>query len=247
MTDAPGVDVVDVVDAVEVVDVVEVVDLVVTPLARSLLDGIEDGPEGTRREVDLVVLPCFEDERPLQGLAGLIDWRLSGELSSLLREGFCTGVAGEALMLPGRRTLPMKRLVLLGLGSSRTFDRDAAEATGARLVSLVERLAPDDVMVAMPGRVSDRAVVEAVFSGLIQALERSRSKLETQPAARAVGDEGGSTPRLEVAPAPDADSISPLRIDEDPGGRRWWVVADPRHEARLRRLLEGPPRAAEPG
>jgi len=35
--------------------------------------------------------------------------------------------------------------------------------------------------------------------------------------------------------------------DGEPDVCRWWVVADPRHEARLRRLLDGPPRAAEPG
>jgi hypothetical protein len=33
----------------------------------------------------------------------------------------------------------------------------------------------------------------------------------------------------------------------EPDVCRWWVVADPRHEARLRRLLDGPPRAADPG
>ena len=34
------------------------------------------------------------DERPLTGLAGLCDWRLSGRLSNLLRKGLVTGVAG---------------------------------------------------------------------------------------------------------------------------------------------------------
>ncbi|MEX1363938.1 MAG: hypothetical protein AB1Z98_12475, partial [Nannocystaceae bacterium] len=46
-----------------------------------------------------------------------------------------------------------------------------------------------------------------------------------------------------------ADAATPLAGAEapaEPSRRRIWVVADPRHEARLHRLLEGPPRAAEP-
>lgn len=145
-------------------------DIAVAPLSRALLEGVDDGSGGPRRRVDLAVLPFFEDERPLQGLAGLVDWRTGGSLSALLREGFCRGAAGETVLLPGRRTLPMERLVLLGLGPSRAFDRAAAEAAGERLVAVVEGLRPADVLVAMPGRAPERAVVEAVFDGLTRAL-----------------------------------------------------------------------------
>src|SRR5258708_16666885 len=49
-----------------------------------------------------------EDERPLAGLAGLADWRLSGGLSRLLRAGLLKGVQGEALVTPARR-LPFRK------------------------------------------------------------------------------------------------------------------------------------------
>lgn len=276
-------------------------DIAVAPLARALLEGVDDGSGGPRRRVDLAVLPFFEDERPLQGLAGLVDWRTGGSLSALLRAGFCRGVAGEAVLLPGRRTLPMERLVLLGLGPSRAFDRAAAEAAGERLVTVVEGLRPADVLVAMPGRAPERAVVEAVFDGLTRALALRAPRdldAEAQRAARAVGDESGGPrlgstdgPRVGVkaadpgaakdgpraphlalhapadGPAPEGParptlveppssavvSLEGAARDPAPHERtepyvcRWWVVADPRHEARLRRLLEGPPRAAEPG
>lgn len=286
------------------------VDIVVAALSRALLDGVDDGTGGERRRVDLAVLPCFEDERPLQGLAGLVDWRTSGSLSALVRQGLCTGAAGEAVLLPGRRTLPMERLVLLGLGPARAFDRAAAEAMGERLVTLVERLRPRDVLVAMPGRAPERTVVESVFDGLTRALARRRPEppdAQAQRAAKAVGDEStgpvlvearpgpassdpsldpsrvGAGPRPMLAPTGSADeptspaeataeAMTPERSSagglssaaelpasggpprgsgppktSDRGVCRWWVVADPRHEARLRRLLEGPPRAAEPG
>lgn len=270
------------------------VDLIVEPLRRALLDGVDDGTG--LRAVDLAVLPYFEDERPLQGLAGLVDWRTSGRISALIREGFCTGRAGETVLMPGRPTLPMRRLVLLGLGPSAPFDRAAAEATGQRLVELVEQLQAREAMIAMPGRVADRTVVEAVFDGLTRALMGPAYEAAARPAAKAVGDEGPTVvdgpgdrsprgapddaepapgplsearaperPPLGVAPDPDssvepeppalaqaaeiADAATPLAGAEapaEPSRRRIWVVADPRHEARLHRLLEGPPRAAEP-
>lgn len=272
-------------------------DIAVAPLTRALLEGVDDGSGGPRRRVDLAVLPIFEDERPLQGLAGLVDWRTGGSLSVLLRSGFCTGAAGEAVLLPGRRTVPMERLVLLGLGPSRGFDRAAAEAAGERLVAVVEGLVPREVLVAMPGRAPERAMVEAVFDGLTRALAMRAPKeldAQAQRAARAVGDESrgpglvgplpvhapasgsafgpahdgplGPRPVLVVegdrpaavegqGPAAGSEVVSldgslrgPAPVEHvEPDVCRWWVVADPRHEARLRRLLEGPPRAAEPG
>lgn len=57
------------------------------------------------------------DERPLTGLAGLCDWRLSGKLSRLLRSGLLTGDAGEAVLTPppGAR-LAFQKLFLFGMG-----------------------------------------------------------------------------------------------------------------------------------
>src|SRR3989442_7133162 len=44
------------------------------------------------------------DERPLTGLAGLVDWRLTARLSRLVRGGQLTGEAGEAVLTsPGPR------------------------------------------------------------------------------------------------------------------------------------------------
>lgn len=278
------------------------VDIVVQPLSPALLDGVDTG-QGPMR-FDLAVLPCFEDERPLQGLAGLVDWRTGGALSALLRDGFYTARAGEDLLWPGRRTLPMRRLVLLGLGRSEDFDRSAGEAAGRRIVQLVGGLRPQQVLVAMPGVVPERAVVEAVFDGLLGALDDLAPVADAQIAALAVGDEaaavvvessvgddaaaaGEEAPRaLGVAPTPDPDdgpdarsrsndpdsavAGAPIEAAANEGGRpvlaacglatggrsapgepvtrelSWWIVADPRHEARLRRLLEGPPRAADP-
>jgi hypothetical protein len=58
-----------------------------------------------------------EAERPLSGLAGLVDWRLAGRLSGMIRSGLLTGASGEALLTPPGARLPFEKLFLFGIGS----------------------------------------------------------------------------------------------------------------------------------
>lgn len=200
----------------------------VEPLGRAVLSGVpaprdDDDDEGEgepadalprRRPLDVCILPLFSDERPLTGLAGFFDWRASGMLSGLVRRRWCTGRAGEAVLMPARKTLPATRIVLFGLGRSTDFDDATARRAAAAMVGVARDLRPQDVMLAMPGKGQERAIVEAVFDAALSTL----STLNTsggEPRAGGVGETA-----------------------------QWWVIADPRHVARLRRVLDGPPRAA---
>ena len=51
--------------------------------------------------VDVVVVSCPSDERPLRALASRADWRCCGALSKLLRDGSFRGEVGEAALLAG--------------------------------------------------------------------------------------------------------------------------------------------------
>ncbi len=66
--------------------------------------------------VEALCLFIAEDERPLTGLAGLADWRLSGKLSRLLRQGVLTGAAGEAVLTPPGSRLGFRKLFVFGMG-----------------------------------------------------------------------------------------------------------------------------------
>src|SRR6184192_3884507 len=76
-----------------------------------------------------------ESERPLSGLSGLVDWRLAGRLSGMIRSGLLTGASGEALLTPPGPRLPFAKLFLFGTGSSR----DPAELS-ARVADALRRL-----------------------------------------------------------------------------------------------------------
>lgn len=160
-------------------------------------------------------------------------------LTRMVRAGWCTGALGEAVLLPGRRGLPMDRLVLLGWGSTAEFDETRARQVAQDAVRVVSRLRPVDVLFAMPGAVQERQIVEAVFMGLAEALARS-----DPPEAVSEGEPRVDADAGTAAGDPEAEAAARSSVLSIPASR-WWVVSDGRHVARLRRLLEGPPRPAD--
>jgi hypothetical protein len=143
----------------------------VEALDRVVLDGLDDG-EGGRRRADVGLIPVFVDERPLQGLAGLIDWRTSGRLSNLIRAGLCSGRSDDALLMPGRHGLPVERLVMLGLGRRDEFDASQVERTAERIVEMACSLRATDVLVSVPDLGEERDRTEQLCSALDRALAR---------------------------------------------------------------------------
>ncbi len=101
---------------------------------------------------DLVVCTFFEDERPMRGLAALLDWRLAGEVSARLREQFATGASGDALLMPCRPRLPFDKLIVLGLGLRAAFDDEVFRSALAHVVRVTTGLASRRSVVELPGR-----------------------------------------------------------------------------------------------
>jgi hypothetical protein len=220
----------------------------VDPLDRRLLEGVERGEDGERARLDLGLLPFFVDERPLLGLAGFIDWRTSGRLSTLVRDGVCRGANGERLLLPGTTTLPVDRLVLVGLGPSREFDRERARDLGRELVNIARGLRATRVLMAMPGALQERSLSETAFVALAEAVRESFEAAGEDQAVRGVesaAPAAGAEASDDVAASDAAPPAEQEAADGPADG--WWVIAEPRHVSRMRRLLEGPPRPAGPG
>jgi hypothetical protein len=60
----------------------------------------------------------YENERPLQGLAGLMDWRFHGAISRCLKAGAISGKAGECVYFPVTRNGQTYHLILVGAGKA---------------------------------------------------------------------------------------------------------------------------------
>ena len=189
-------------------------------------------------DFDLAVLPVFADERPLVGLAGLVDWRASGRLSRLLLRGHLSGAPGERLLTPGGSALPARRLVLLGAGNSARLDEAGAAELAERAVSMAMRLRPETVLMAVPCRLVARGVAEAFVAGVrdavwtLEPLEPPSAE-SFEGAGRASEVEGSEAdePRLRVVRPLTPRPRLVLAIEGD-------------LLARARRLLSGPPQAA---
>jgi hypothetical protein len=89
----------------------------------------EVGLEGLDALTGLEALCVFvgEDERPLVGTAGFVDWRLCGRLSRLLQEGFFTGSPEDTLLVPTQGALAIPRLFAIGLGRREGLSRERLE------------------------------------------------------------------------------------------------------------------------
>lgn len=225
----------------------------VEPLVRALLDGVRepvDGPARTtgesaiveRSRVDLGVVPVFSDERPLLGLAGLIDWRGSGCLSSVVRSGFCRSELREQVLLPCDRRLPADRLVLVGLGPREQYDEARARAGAEQSVRVALGLRAPTVLIALPSHGMDRTLTEVAFLALISTIQENERERERERARERELSESSESGANEGDPGP----VEPAPESQEPAVR-WWVAADEAVVARLRRVLSGPPRATRGG
>ena len=103
--------------------------------------------------VDTLCLFVSEDERPLVGAAGFTDWRLCGQLSRLLVDGFFKGSRGESLLLPSGGRIGAPRLVVLGLGpGGEALHPGVLRSALSQAADVLNRARVDSVALELPGR-----------------------------------------------------------------------------------------------
>jgi hypothetical protein len=138
------------------------------------LDGLD-----TLSGVDALLLFVGEDERPLLGTAGYVDWRLCGQLSRLLQAGFFTGAAGDSLLLPSDGRLPPGRVFVLGLGRRDTLDARRLATLLGDAARVLTRAGAQSVALEVPGaeRLDDAARAEALRREFLPAFAGKRVAL----------------------------------------------------------------------
>ncbi len=107
---------------------------------------------------EVVACCVYEDEMPMRGLAGLVDWRMAGKLSSLERDGFLRGEGGEVLCVPGRPRIPFDKVLLFGLGTRASFDDEGCKKALAHVIRVLEGLRVRRAVVELPGRGGEERV-----------------------------------------------------------------------------------------
>ena len=73
------------------------------------------------QESDLLITALFQDEMPLRGSIGWVDWRLNGRLSRLLIENRLKGEWGERMLIPSEGRISARLILLFGLGEVKGY------------------------------------------------------------------------------------------------------------------------------
>lgn len=100
--------------------------------------------------LDSACLFVFEDERPLRGLAGYVDWRLCGGLSRILKEGRFVGASGDALLFPSAGRIPSYRIFCFGAGPRAGFSKGAFSLLVRRAGQALSKAGVKSVALALP-------------------------------------------------------------------------------------------------
>ena len=124
-----------------------------------------DGP-ASRAPGDTLLVLIPEDERPLRGGAGLLDWRVGGEISRLLLSGFVTGERGEAALLSAGRMLTAERMLLYGVGKADDLPGDGLQQALRAAIRKLLALKQNSVALALPGAFAPSSLAEELLRGL---------------------------------------------------------------------------------
>jgi len=102
--------------------------------------------------LDVEAVCCFltEDERPLPGAAGFLDWRLNGGLSRVLKAGFFQGAPGEKLLVPSAGQVPAPRVFAYGLGRGSGVTALGFEHALTAAAEMLSRAQVSSVALAFP-------------------------------------------------------------------------------------------------
>lgn len=113
--------------------------------------------------VDALCVLVAEDDRPLAGAAGYLDWRMCGSLSRVLLQGFFKGERGDQLLMPTSGGVGPVKLFAVGAGSSKSLDEPALGALLESCAQMLKKAGVTSVALSLPRcAVDDAARAEAM-------------------------------------------------------------------------------------
>jgi hypothetical protein len=127
------------------------------PLDLALLDATA---------VDAYALFVGQDERPLWGLAGLVDWRLAGGLSDHLRSAVLQGVVGESFLTTTGGMLPGSRIFAFGLGPAAGITAESFAARARHAALALRGAQVQSLVVGLPERPPAQASARTLVAAL---------------------------------------------------------------------------------
>jgi len=127
------------------------------------------------QECDVLVTGFFQDERPLRGSSGWMDWRLNGMLSRFLIEKRLTGDWKETTLIPSQRRVQPRMILLLGLGRVREYSYLRLRELSPYLLETLKKLNTSNVCLSLPYEESYNVdcgkLAEVLIEGIADCLD----------------------------------------------------------------------------
>ena len=136
------------------------------------------------QECDVLVSGLFQDERPLKGSSGWIDWRLNGMLSRFLMEKRMTGDWNETTLIPSHGRVIPRMILLLGLGKVKDYSYLRLRELSPYLLGTLKNLNAYHICIALPYEerynVDCGKSAEVLIEGIADYLDQSLSLLNEE-------------------------------------------------------------------
>ncbi|HOX45319.1 MAG TPA: M17 family peptidase N-terminal domain-containing protein [Myxococcota bacterium] len=134
-----------------------------------------------RLGVDALVLGVCSDDRPLQGAAGLCDWRLNGRLSALVQSGAFTGAADEVLLTDTGARIGTARVLLLGLGPKGGLELAAVRRGLRQMLVVAKKACLARLALELPGLGRPNGPAPAELAALtLEVVDKAYAEVELE-------------------------------------------------------------------
>lgn len=134
------------------------------------------------QECDILVTGFFQDERPLKGSSGWIDWRLNGMLSHFLIENKLTGDWKETTLIPSQGRVTPRLILLLGLGNVKEYSYLRLRELFSGLLETLKKLNASNICLSLPYEESYNVdcgkLAEVLIEGIADCLDLSQDPID---------------------------------------------------------------------
>lgn len=101
-------------------------------------------------DTDALALGLHSAIKQPQGVAGFVDWRLSGRIARLLMKKKFTGAIGETMLLSIHKRIRAERIFLFGLGEPRELSEMEIAVNALKMVHVLADARAERVALAGP-------------------------------------------------------------------------------------------------
>ena len=136
------------------------------------------------QECDVLAIGLFQDERPLKGSSGWIDWRLNGMLSHFLIENRLTGDWRETTLIPSKGRVIPQMILRVGLGRVRDYSYLRLRELSPHLLETLKNLNTSNICLSLPSEerynVDCGKSAEVFIEGIADCLDTDQSPLNEE-------------------------------------------------------------------